>query len=197
MTAAKKLALISVEEYLAGELTSPVKHEFLGGVVYAMAGGTVTNNLIASNILGTLHNLLRSRKCRAFNSDMKVRVRLPTHWRFYYPDCTVICRSNRPDDSFQDDPVVIFEVVSKSTRRTDEGEKKDAYLTIPSLDAYVIVEPHSAKVVVHRRTESGFVAEVYEGLDTTIRFQEIGVDLPLAEIYAEVEFLPEPDDEGE
>jgi hypothetical protein len=68
MTAAKKLALISVEEYLAGELTSPVKHEFLGGVVYARAG--------------------------AFNSDMKVRVRLPTHWRFYYPDCSVICRSN-------------------------------------------------------------------------------------------------------
>jgi Uma2 family endonuclease len=195
MTAAKKLELISVDDYLAGELDSPVKHEYLGGVVYAMAGGTNANNLIASNILGTLHGLLRGHKCRPYNSDTKIRVRLPTQWRFYYPDCSVICRPNPPTDTFQDDVAVIFEVVSKSTRRTDEGEKKDVYLTIPSLHSYAIVEPASASVVVHRRTELGFVPEVYEGLEAVIPLSEIGVDLPLAEIYAGVEFVPEPDSE--
>src|SRR5262249_22293986 len=85
MTAAKKRNLISVADYLAGELVSPIKHEYLGGVVYAMAGARNAHNLIAANTLGALHGRLRGRRCRAFNSDTKIRVRLPTHVRFYYP----------------------------------------------------------------------------------------------------------------
>jgi Uma2 family endonuclease len=106
MTAAEKLELMSVEDYLTGELNSTIKHEYLGGMVYA-------------------------HKCRPFNSDTKIRVRLPTHLRFYYSDASVVCRPNAPDDSFQDEPAVIVEVMSDATRRIDEGEKKDAYLTIP------------------------------------------------------------------
>src|SRR6478752_1079399 len=112
MTAAQKLNLISVEDYLAGELVSPIKHEYLGGVVHAMAGARNLHNIVATNILGSLHARLRGRRCRPFNSDTKIRVRLPTQWRFYYPDCSVVCRPNPQDDSFQDDPVVIFEVAS-------------------------------------------------------------------------------------
>jgi len=191
MSAAKKLSLVSVEDYLAGELASPIKHEYLGGVVYAMAGARNVHNIIAGNIHGSLHGRLRGRKCRPFNSDTKIRVRLPTHLRFYYPDCSVVCRPNPQDDSFQDDPAVIFEVVSRSTRRTDEGEKRDAYLTIPSLSAYVIVEQERAAVVVYRRTDAGFVPEVYEGLNSVIPLAEIEVELPLSEVYEEVEFSPE------
>jgi Uma2 family endonuclease len=130
MTAAEKLNLISVEDYLAGELRSQIKHEYLGGFVYAMAGARNVHNVIATNVLGSLHARLRRRRCQPFNSDMKIRVRLPTHLRFYYPDVSVICRPNPQNDSFQDEPAVIFEVLSKATRRIDEGEKKDAYLTI-------------------------------------------------------------------
>jgi Uma2 family endonuclease len=195
MTAAKKRNLISVEDYLAGELVSQIKHEYLGGVVYAMAGGRNAHNIIATNILGTLHGRLRGRKCRPFNSDTKIRVRLPTQWRFYYPDCFVACRQNPQDDSFQDDPVVIFEVISKSTRRTDEGEKKDAYLTIPSLAVYAIVEQESAQVVLFRRTETGFVPEVFEGLSAVIPLSEIDAELSLADVFADVDFQPEPADD--
>src|SRR5438132_2278002 len=127
MTAAKKLDLLSAEDYLAGELTSPIKHEYLGGVVYAMAGARNAHNLIATNIIGALCARLRGRPCRPFNSDTKVRVRLTTQVRFYYPDASVVCRANPQTDSFQDDPAVLFEVLSHSTRRIDEGEKKDAY----------------------------------------------------------------------
>jgi Uma2 family endonuclease len=197
MTAVKKLTLISVEDYLAGELVSQVKHEYLGGVVYAMAGAKNAHNIIATNILGLLHGKLRGKKCRPFNSDTKIRVRLPTQWRFYYPDCSIVCRPNPQDDSFQDDPVVIFEVLSKSTRRTDEGEKKDAYLTIPSLSVYAIVEQDTAQVVIYRRTETGFVPEVYEGMNTIIPLAEIDTELPLEEVYSGVEFLPEIVDEDE
>jgi Uma2 family endonuclease len=197
MTAAEKLNLISVEDYLAGELESPVKHEYLGGVVYAMAGARNAHNIIATNTLGSLHSRLRGRPCRPFNSDTKIRVRLPTHWRFYYPDASVVCRPNPQDDSFQDEPAAIFEVLSNATRRIDGGEKKDAYLTIPSLGAYVLLEQDAAAVVVHRRTEQGFVREVYEGREASIPLAEIEIELPLAEIYDGVEFVPESGDEDQ
>ena len=125
MSTAKKLNLLAVEDYLAGELVSPIKHEYLGGVVSAMAGARNAHNIIATNLVGALYSRLRGRPCRPFNSDTKIRVRLPTQIRFYYPDASVVCRSNAQTDAFQDDPAVLFEVLSRSTRRTDEGEKKD------------------------------------------------------------------------
>jgi Uma2 family endonuclease len=197
MSAVKKLNLISVEDYLAGELVSPIKHEYLAGVVYAMAGARNVHNVIATNALVALGSRLRGKPCRPFNSDTKIRVQLPTHVRFYYPDASVVCQPNPPDDSYQDQPVAIFEVLSRATRRTDEGEKKDAYLTIPSLGVYALIDQETAAVVVHRRTEHGFVREVYEGQRAVIPLPEIGTELPLAEIYDRVEFSPEPVNEQE
>jgi Uma2 family endonuclease len=197
MSTAKKLNLVSVEDYLAGELSSPVKHEYLGGVVYAMAGARNAHNLIATNTLGTLHARLRGRRCRPFNSDTKIRVSLPAQVRFYYPDLSVICRPNPQSDSFQDEPAVLVEVLSRRTRRIDEGEKKDAYLTIASLGVYVLVEQEISAVVVFRRTEGGFVREVYQGLDAVVPLGEIETDLPLADIYEAVEFTPEVEDDEE
>jgi Uma2 family endonuclease len=82
---------------------------------------------------------------------------------------------------------VIAEVVSEATRRIDEGEKREAYLTIPTLSAYLVVETDLPRVVVHRRTDSGFVAEVYEGTSAVIRLEAIEVELPLSELYERVE----------
>lgn len=195
MSAMPKPSPLSVDDYLAGELVSPVKHEYVGGVVYMMAGARNVHNLIASNALVALGVRLRSRPCRPYNSDTKIRIRLPSHVRFYYPDLTVICRPNPQSESFQDDPAVIAEVVSRSTRRIDEGEKKDAYLTIPSLSTYLLVEQESPTVVVFRRSEQGFVREVYSGLAAVIPLPEIDASLPLAEIYDGVEFSPEPTDD--
>jgi Uma2 family endonuclease len=195
MTAALKLNLVSVEDYLAGELVSPVKHEFLGGVVYAMAGARNLHNLIKANVLSFTHARLRGKKCRPWDSDTKIRIQFPNQIRFYYPDDSIICKSNPPGDSYQDNPVVIFEVLSKKTRRTDEGEKKDAYLAIPSLAVYVLVEQDTPAVVAFRRTPAGFVREVHTGLDGVLRLPEVEIELPLSEIYDGVEFVPEPEDD--
>jgi Uma2 family endonuclease len=195
MSTATKLNLVAVEDYLAGELVSAVKHEYLGGVVYAMAGATNAHNIIATNTLGALHARLRGRPCRPFNSDTKIRVRLATHVRFYYPDASVVCRPNPQTDSFQDDPAAVFEVLSCRTRRIDEGEKKDAYLSIPSLGVYIMIEQETAAVVVFRRTVGGFVREVVEGMDAVLPLHEIGIDLPLAEIYETVELTPEAEED--
>ncbi len=195
MSAVRKLQPVSVEDYVAGELVSPIKHEYVGGEVYAMAGATNAHNIIATNVLASMHSRLRGKRCRPFNSDTKIRIRLQSRWRFYYPDASVVCRPNPQQDSFQDEPAVIAEVLSRKTRRIDEGEKQDAYFTIPSLSAYLLIEQDTAAVIVHRRTPNGFVREVYSGLDAVIPLNEIDAELPLAEIYDGVEFVPEPDDE--
>ena len=192
MNPAKKIDPISEEDYLAGELLSPVKHEYVGGFVYAMAGTRNLHNLIASNTRGSLYSRLRGTPCRAFNSDTKIRIRLTNQVRFYYPDASVVCRQNPPSNSYQDEPVVIYEIISEGTRRIDEGEKKDAYLTIPSLSVYALVEQEMALVVVFRRTSGGFVREVYKGPDAVIPLADIGIELPLTEIYEAVDFIPEP-----
>jgi Uma2 family endonuclease len=194
MTAAPKRRLISVDEYLAGELRSPIKHEYLGGVVYAMAGARNQHNRIAGNTFLALGSRLRGKPCRPWNSDTKIRVRLPSHVRFYYPDASVVCRPNPPDDSFQDDPAAIAEVISARTRRTDEGEKKDAYLTIPTLNIYLLIESDMSVVVAYRRTERGFEREYYEGLEAVVPLPEIEIELPLVEIYEGVTFSPEPEE---
>ncbi len=195
MSAAKKLNLVSIEDYLAGELISPIRHEYLGGVVYAMAGARNAHGIIKGNVFGRLHEHLRGKPCRPFDSDTKIRIYLPTQVRFYYPDVSVVCRPNPQTDSFQDKPAVLFEVLSHGTRRIDEGEKKDAYLTIPSLGVYVLIEQGTAAAVVFRRTGQGFVREVYEGLDAVIPLAEIETALPLAEVYDGVEFSREAEEE--
>ena len=192
MTAAKKLHLVSVEDYLTGELSSTVKHEYLGGIVYAMAGGRNVNNMIKVNVLSRLRTRLRGSRCRPFDSDTKIRVQLPRQIRFYYPDASVICEPNAQEETFQDKPSALFEVLSRNTRRIDEGEKKEAFLTIPSLTVYILIEQDRAAATVHRRIEDGFASEVYEGLDAVIPLGEINVELPLSEVYDGVEFRPEP-----
>lgn len=189
MTAVKQPDFITVEDYLAGEETSGVKHEYLGGTVHAMAGATIRHNNIAGNCFGSLHGQLRGKSCQPYNSDTKVRIQYSDHTRLYYPDAMVVCESNPDTLHYQDRPVVIVEVLSDSTRRTDIGEKRDAYLTLPSLKVLIFVEPNTPSVTVHRRQPGGdFMAERFHERDAVIPLPEIEASLPLAELYERVEF---------
>jgi Uma2 family endonuclease len=176
--------LVSVADYLEGERTSDVRHEYLGGVIYAMAGGTQRHARMLGAIYAALWNRLRGKPCQPFGSDMKVRVQSMTQTRFYYPDVSVVCTPNGDDATWQDRPVLLAEVLSDATRRTDEGEKKDAYLTIPSLQLYLLIEPDRPAVVAFRRGEQGFAREVHGGLDAAIPVPDLDLELPLAELYA-------------
>lgn len=193
MTAAQRLPLVSVEDYLAAEEKSDIRHEYTGGYVHAMAGGKTLHNRVKGNVFAALHKRLDGKPCEPFDSDMKVRLLTAGLPRFYYPDAMVVCEPNGPDSVYQDRPVIVVEVLSDSTRRQDCHEKRDAYLTIPSLKAYLLVEPDEAKVSVYRRQADGagleaFEAQLYAGRDAVIPLDEIEVELPLAEVYERVEF---------
>ena len=197
MGAARKLEQLSEADYLAGELLSPVKHEYLGGSVYAMAGARIGHNDIVMNVTKLLLQRMRRKHCRPFNSDTKVRVQLATHVRFYYPDLSVVCGPYSREASYHTAPSLLVEVTSRSTRRTDHGEKREAYLTIPSLEAYLIVESHERKITLWRRSGEGFSAEVYVDADAVVELDFLDVALPLDEVY-EPGFLPaEPEDDEE
>ena len=177
---------LSVEDYLSGELSADVKHEYVGGRIYAMAGGRNVHHRVSGNFFAAMHRRLRDTACEPFNSDTKVRILLPRQTRFYYPDGMVVCDTNGPQETYQDRPVVLAEVLSDSTRRIDEGEKLEAYLRIPTLRVYLLVEPDRPYVTAYRRGGRGFEPEVYEAVDAVVTLPEIRIELPLAELYERV-----------
>ncbi len=187
MSTAEQFDFISVEEYLRLEEGSDTRHEYIGGVVYAMSGGRNVHNLVATNLSASLWNKLRGGPCRVYNSDTKIRIRQPVHTRFYYPDVSVICRPNPPRDHFQDQPSLVVEVLSTSTRRTDSGEKCEAYLSIPSLDFYLMVEPEEPVAILYRRKENGFEREVVRGVGSVLSLAALDVELPMSEVYEGVD----------
>mgnify|MGYP000266771273 CR=1 FL=1 len=183
MSTARIIESISVEDYLEGELDAAVKHEYIAGAVFAMVGARNAHNLIASNTLGALYTQLKGNPCRPFNSDTKIRIRMSNHLRFYYPDVSVVCDPNSLNDTFQDRPVLIVEVLSESTRRLDDGEKRDAYFTIPSLKSYILLEQDAAVAVMYQRTGHTFVRHEFAHPEDIITLESLDVRLPLRELY--------------
>jgi len=188
MSTAENPEFVSVDDYLAAEERARFKSEYIDGWVRAMTGATNRHNRVKMNCNYTLMHALKGQRCMPFDSDTKVRIRQAGQTRFYYPDVQVVCEGNAPTDVFQDSPVVIIEVLSPSTRRYDLDEKMTAYLAIPSLECYVILEQHTPVAIVMRRTGTGFLREAYEGIETTIDFPFLGCSLPLREIYDGIEF---------
>jgi Uma2 family endonuclease len=191
MSSAEKLEWMDVATYLRLEATAPHKSEYVDGVLRSMAGAINRHNLIATNVSGILFGQLRGKPCRAYNSDTKIRIRRRESTWFYYPDASVICLPNEPTDAYQDRPVMVVEVLSRSTRGTDLDEKLSHYLSIPSLEYFLALEQTAPQAILMRRVDKGFLRETYEGLDSVIHLPEIGCHLSLGEVYSDIDFSPE------
>jgi Uma2 family endonuclease len=177
--------LVSPAEFLAGEVAASCKHEYLNGVVYAMAGGTFAHSAVAVNILTALRSRLRGKPCRPMNSDMLIHLRHGADERYYYPDVSVVCHPVQAGARSVDNPTVVFEVLSPGTERFDSGEKKDAYLRCETLQAYVLVHSERVEVTIHTRRGDGWDATRYNENTDTLPLPCIQCELPLAEIYEE------------
>jgi Uma2 family endonuclease len=172
---------ISETDYLAGELISQIKHEYIEGEVYAMAGASRNHERIAINLLTQLIPYLRNRPCEPFSSDMKVKAA----GNFFYPDISIVCNDEQGDDYYTEAPIILVEVLSKSTRRLDKTIKLQAYKTLKTLQEYVLIEQDYIEIEICRRSANWFPARYYLGDEIT--FESIGLTLSVAEIYQRVE----------
>ena len=171
---------ITEEEYLAGELISEVKHEYIDGAVYAMAGASANHGRIVANLVGKLLVHLENTPCEPFFSDMKVKAGK----NFFYPDVIVDCHNEDGDAYFTTAPVLIVEVLSKSTRKTDKALKRLAYQAISTLQEYVLIEQDLVDVEVCRRGNHWQPEHYFLGDE--VYFASIGLSVPAEEIYARV-----------
>ena len=182
MSTVTKQQNITVEEYLNGELISDTKHELVNGQVYAMAGASANHNTITINVVSEFRAHLKKSPCRPYASDIKVKT--PTG-NYRYPDVLVVC-----DDDFSsqgyvtENPTIIVEVISKSTRKVDEQIKRMEYINIPTLLEYVIIEQDYVDVAVFRKSDQWRPTHYFLGDE--IHFESIGLTLAVEEIYSRV-----------
>jgi len=174
---------VSPEEYLEGERSAEVRHEYVDGRVYAMAGASDDHNRIAGNIFRELGNALRGHKCEPFINDMKVKIPPAFADVYYYPDVLVACDPTDNARYFRERPTVIIELLSAETERTDRREKAIAYRQIPTMDAYILVEQERMAATILRRAEPGWQSNVMEGSGSVLKLSGIGVEIPLERIY--------------
>lgn len=172
---------LSEEEYLATEPASEVKREYIDGQIYAMAGAGYNHNCISANMLGEFRNHLKGTPCATFMADIKVRLGKD----YVYPDVLVDCSKMSGDDYFSTSPVIIVEVLSRSTRKTDTTTKLIRYINLPSLQEYVLIEPDIVSVQVLRRSK--YWMPEYFFLGDEVTFESIGLTLPVADIYDRVD----------
>ena len=176
---------LTPEEYLSGEMISGTKHEYLAGIIYAMAGASRSHNLVAGNLLIELGIQLRGKRCVPFGSDMRLRIHKPGATFYYYPDVTVDCSDSKDDEI--DQPTVIFEVLSPSTDRGDRGDKLVNYQSLASMRVYALVDQFRMAVTVYRRGEGdAWTREFFSDADEKVDLPEIGCALTLRTIYDRV-----------
>jgi Uma2 family endonuclease len=170
-------------EYVAFEESSNVKHEFLGGHIYAMAGGTPEHAALAAAAIGMLFAALRGGRCRAHDADL--RVRTPSGLATY-PDVTVVCgprELDRDDRNAVTNPTLIVEVLSRSTEEYDRGEKFEHYKSLASLRQYVLVSHQDRLVEVWSRSPDGGWSCSAAGPGEAADLASVGATLDVGELY--------------
>lgn len=190
---------LSEEEYWKSEETSPTKHEYWDGEIFAMSGGTFNHGRIAASILANAHLKLLGKPCVAVGSDVRVKIEKSTRRANTYPDISIACppfefeaRRSGVEDTLLN-PRAIFEVLSPSTMEFDQNEKFDEYKLLDSLTNYVLVWTERVRVKHYQRNEAGeWIEKSYQRRADQIVFSSIEIALSLQEIYDDLELSEAP-----
>ena len=191
MSLAKLYPTVPVSEYLDMERMSEIRHEYLDGQVYMMAGESPRHSNICFNLYGIVHAALRGKSCRGFSPNMKIATN--DKGLYAYPDLAVVCGEPKYHDKKGDillNPTIIFEVLSPSTQHYDRGEKFLRYTNfIKSLTDYVLIS-QDKPLVEHfsRQPANSWKSVVLQGLDTFISFPAIETEISLGELYEQISF---------
>ena len=181
MVLAKKYNLMSEQAYLDGELLSDIRHEYIEGEVYAMVGAHKYHNQIVMTVSNVFYNHLLGKPCQPYASDMKVKI----DRKYFYPDVMVDC-SQVDADYYIEQPSIIVEVLSKSTRQHDKTVKRLAYFQIASLKEYVLIEQDFVEIEFWSRDENNYWQQSVYYLGDDIHFQSIDLTVSVEDIYRQV-----------
>jgi Uma2 family endonuclease len=181
----RKIRHVSAAEYLAAENDGSWRHEFVNGVLFAMAGASRWHNLIRNRLAAALLGHL-SDGCNVFGGEMKLQIRNNNDERYYYPDVFVSCDPNDRDLYSCSTAVLVVEVLSPSTERTDRFEKFEAYKTIPSLQEYGLITQDAMELELFRR-RTDWQREFYEQ-DNTVTFESVGLTINVSSLYRGIDF---------
>ena len=177
---------MSYEEYLAFSAAAEVKHEYINGEAYAMAGGTPEHAAIPLRLASILERGLRGRPCQAFSSDLRIHVAATR--AHFYPDLSVVCGKleTEPTDPLSVlNPTVLVEVLSPATGEFDRGAKAAHYRSIPSLQEYLLVSPSDRTIEIQRRSERGVWEIHLFQAGQVARMESLGVQVPVDEVFAD------------
>jgi Uma2 family endonuclease len=182
--------LMTEADYLAFSQDSSERYEFVDGVLRLMSGTTDIHNEIIHNITDKLRPAARARGCRLYTESLKLRAHSFSNRRYYYPDVMVLCTENSNDAYTKENPCIIVEVLSKTTENVDRGEKFEAYIGIPSLERYVLIDQKRRKVEVFSRSGEDWLYRKLEGtgafdvpcLNATVTLEDVYAGLTLPEL---------------
>ena len=175
---ARLITEITVDEYLEAEEESEVRHEYVYGEVFALAGVSMAHSIIGTNVVRLLGNAAVGSGCRIHSSDMKLRVE---ERLFYYPDVMVVCEPSA-NDLYETSPCVVVEILSESTVRKDKLEKRFAYLALPSLHLYLLVDSRKRAVTGYYRNPTGWEERRF-GEDERASVPCVNAALSLNDLY--------------
>lgn len=178
---------MTLGEFLDWEERQELRYEFDGSQPEAMTGGTLRHEAIGTTLRALLYARLHGSACRPWGPNSKIEVQ----GRIRYPDALVSCTDGRADDTIIPAPVVVFESLSPTTSRTDRIEKLREYQATPSIQRYVILEQDSVAAMVFSRQGDEWIGHALTETDV-LRMPEIGIELPLADLYADAEFSAQP-----
>lgn len=188
---------LSVQAYIQQEQESGIRYEYHDGTIYALAGGTINHGKLCGNIYAELRNKLKANNsgCNAFTGEIKLGIERKN--TFVYPNAMVICEeinTAKEDDNAVTNPVLIAEVLSKTTADYDRGDKFYLYRQIPSLQEYVLIEQSKPVVEVYYKKKGTEFWSInrYEGLDTAVSLRSLKITIPLSDLYFDIEGLETP-----
>lgn len=177
---------ICEEAYLALEKQTDIRHEYMDGYVYAMVGGSFNHGRITQNLARKIGNYLEGKPCEVFAESTKVKMPIAYgRSNYVYPDVVVDCSVNKAEDNTLTTPVIVVEVLSKSTHYRDKVTKRHLYQQIESLQEYVLVEQDVVEVIIRRRCSNWISEEFFLGDNVT--FESINLTLTVADIYDRVQ----------
>ncbi|MBX9691902.1 MAG: Uma2 family endonuclease [Cyanobacteria bacterium] len=183
---------ITIEEYLAFEESAGLRHEYVDGQIFAMTGATLAHSAISTNLLTNINPQLKGSNCKVYGSDVKVRVEATNS--FYYPDIVVDCGIFDQSSVCAHSPVLIFEVLSRSTASIDRREKSAAYQHLQSLKAYLMVHQSKKLIEMWRRDTHGdwVFEEIQDGIISLACCSNTALLIPVDSIYEGLSFLGAP-----